>query len=111
MSSADGRAKVDNGQEFEEMPSGSWFGEACLFDESHVYESTIFALEESQMASLSRADFFQIVRRYPRLKDRYTELQRSFENGLRQVAELGYTASCSRPLLQVKRTCGTIVLA
>jgi len=83
-------SEVKHPGKFVDMESGSWFGEACLFEENHVRGETVFARTEAEVAVLLRSDFFEIVRKYPRLKKRHSELEQAFRNGKCNVEELSY---------------------
>lgn len=87
----------DHGDEFDgplddqwaTIESGSWFGEGCLFEERRIRTATIVAQIESDLAVITRADFFNIMKRYPRLQKRHGRIEEAIINGKLPMDELG----------------------
>merc|ERR1712146_705755 len=50
---------------------GVWFGERCLFDPNAVRPTSVVAQVESDLAAISREDFFKVMASYPRMKEHY----------------------------------------
>merc|ERR1712107_586679 len=75
---------------YDRMETGSWFGESCLFDEHRILCATLTSREETDLAVLTRTDFFRIIQKYPRLLDRHMKLQGAIGRGRLSFDELAF---------------------
>jgi CRP-like cAMP-binding protein len=73
---------------------GSWFGEDCLIDHSIVRADTIVAVKESEMAVLQCSDFKKIIKKYPKIKQKYKSMADQWATGKLRNSCLRYSPQC-----------------
>jgi len=83
-----------------EIEAGGWIGEACLFNEASVRQSTALAAIDSELAVLRREDYHDLIARYPHIKEKHQVLEDAFRTGALPLSRL----ACKRaPSLDVSK--------
>jgi hypothetical protein len=78
-----------NGQlAYVQLEVGAWFGERCLFDEAAACHATIVAQTDTNLAVLSRDDFFKIMASYPRVQEQHALWVEDLKRGKLQFSDI-----------------------
>jgi len=64
-----------------EVESGAWFGERCLMSEGCVYDTTMVAIVQSELAALRSADYNRIICGYPQLLQKHEGIKAALQDG------------------------------
>jgi len=73
-----------------EVGAGGWIGEACLFDNTCVRETTAYAAEESELAVLQASDYHSLIVKYPHLSAKHKSLEQAIKNGTLRMDKLAF---------------------
>jgi CRP-like cAMP-binding protein len=74
----------------EELDSGTWFGEACLFEEKVPRKFTVYAVSDSELAVLAFRDYHRICNSNPEMFRHHQFVAQAIQEKKIDISRLGY---------------------
>merc|ERR1719183_2227280 len=87
-----GVASMPSNKMEEELNSGAWFGEACLFVEHCIREFTVFAVSDSELAVFASRDYHRLIMSHPDVLSHHRIVKKAVEDNKVDLAGLAFRA-------------------